>query len=369
MATDTTEKQLITKLQEQLGFLAVLASNPSDGRFASKFSDVANCWEKLRDQVSKSKSRDIGDFFEAIGSGVIEAQRKLDERSEAYVRSQISVDDSDAETIEPSQSRLPATASLYRIPRVTAELKCSLETTKEKSLNLVFYSDRNDVREMHQQTIQIEVVAVPVPPDYLHQMKRADQEEEAEIETAEPTQPSESSQTGAQGQADRPIPFFLPSSEDSRPAVPRLPDEPLSFAEPEEPAAKVARPDARSDVLASTQVKTESNRQAVHQVISDLLRGMETNPQETESFESAQRFLLPHWQRTLCFSDGNNGHFLLLATEEKRPRLLLWQLVLRPASLRLLYKLPKQKDSQRQLARLWRFVSGLCDTQVAPQET
>ena len=156
MAQDTPEKQLIAKLQEQLGFLSLLANSPSDPRFASKFSDVSDCWDRLRDAVSKSKSRDIGDFFEAIGSGVIEAQRKLDQRSEEYVRSLIPTKEEGTDTaVTPQTATLPSSASLFRIPRVSAELKCSLETTKGKSLNLIFYSDRNDVRELHQQTIQI----------------------------------------------------------------------------------------------------------------------------------------------------------------------------------------------------------------------
>jgi len=50
--------------------------------------------------------------------------------------------------------------------------------------------------------------------------------------------------------------------------------------------------------------------------------------------------------------------------EQKRPRLLLFQLTLRPASLRLLYKLPKQKSVQRELGRLFRFVAGLGDKQA-----
>ncbi len=366
MATDTTEKQLITKLQEQLGFLALLANNPSDGRFASKFSEVTSCWEKLRDQVSKSKSRDIGDFFEAIGSGVIEAQRKLDERSDAYVRSLMTTGATDAESNGPQS--LPANAALYRIPRVTAELKCSLETTKAKSLNLVFYSDRNDVRELHQQTIQIEVVAVPVPPDYVNQLKQREEDQQAESETQAERSQAKDSDTAGQSEPERPIPFGLPSREAPGPVLPSLPDEPLSLLEPTVERVPVEQSRSERNVFASFVVQKESERQAVYAVVSELLTNAATNSQDADSASSAQRFLLPNWKQTLCFSDGNNSHFLLLATEEKRPRLLLWQLVLRPASLRLLYALPKQKDAQRQLARLWRFVSALCQSQATEAE-
>ena len=74
--------------------------------------------------------------------------------------------------------------------------------------------------------------------------------------------------------------------------------------------------------------------------------------------------LLPSWSNVICLSDGNNSHFLAVAVEQKATRLLLFQLTLQPASLRLLYKLPKQKSVQRSLADCSRFVAGLGDKQT-----
>jgi hypothetical protein len=103
------------------------------------------------------------------------------------------------------------------------------------------------------------------------------------------------------------------------------------------------------------------------EVLSLILQHCEEEAQPAQDDASPTRsnlrdvrnFLIPSWNRVLLFASGPNVRFLLLATTDKRPRLLLWQLQVQPLSLHLLYKLPKQKDEQKRLRRLQRFVEEL----------
>ena len=108
-----------------------------------------------------------------------------------------------------------------------------------------------------------------------------------------------------------------------------------------------------------------SDRREVQELLEKLVDKADPAQRKAQGLSDVQRRLLPAWERALVFTDGHNTRFVLLAMTDKQPRLLLWQLVLRPASLRLLYKLPKQKQLQQEQARLQRFVAGLGDAQAA----
>jgi len=364
MPAPTVHQTLILQLRTEIDRLYDRAADPSSPPFRSKFDEVAALWEKLRDVVQESKSGDISEFFHAIGSGVIDAQRRLDHASQEYVRGLLS---------QPERPGAASTASLFRIPRVTAELKCSLESSHEKKLNLVFYSDRNDVRELHQQSIQLEVVAVPVPPDYLQELQRTKTERQEESsdpssEAAEESEPSD--------QSNAPKIFSLPTETEGSVRTKSARLTAMMLSEPEETPA----PDAMPETAQGTPRQAEPNtplelaglrqclvdataREEVRSVIEKLSTSAVATEAGTEPVSAAQRFLLPCWDRALVLSDGRNARFILLALTDKRPRLLLWQLVLRPASLQLLYKLPRQKSSQHQLSRLHRMVEELGDAQ------
>jgi hypothetical protein len=108
-----------------------------------------------------------------------------------------------------------------------------------------------------------------------------------------------------------------------------------------------------------------SDRREVKELLEKLVEKADPKQLKSQGLSDVQRRLLPAWERALVFTDAHNTRFVLLAMTDKQPRLLLWQLVLRPASLRLLYKLPKQKQFQQEQARLQRFVAGLGDAQAA----
>lgn len=362
MPAATVHQTLILQLRTEIDRLYDRAADPSSPPFRSKFDEVVALWEKLRDVVQQSKSGDISEFFHAIGSGVIDAQKRLDRASQEYVRGLLS---------GPEQPGASSTASLFRIPRVTAELKCSLESSHEKKLNLVFYSDRNDVRELHQQSIQLEVVAVPVPPDYLQELQRvkSERQEESSDQSSEDAEESEPRE-----QTNAPKIFSIPTEEEgavrtntARPRALMLsePDEtPASDQEASQGMKEPEEPNRPLEVAWLQQrLVDEREREEVRSVIEKLSTSGAVNQSGTESLSPVQRFLLPSWERALVLSDGHNARFIFLALTDQRPRLLLWQLVLRPASLQLLYKLPRQKTPQHQLSRLHRLVEELGDSQ------
>ena len=208
--------------------------------------------------------------------------------------------------------------TLFRIPRVTAELKCSLETTHNKGINVVFYSERNDIRELHQQTVQLEVVSVPVPPDYINYLKAQPQARSARaLPAASGGGPLPMSEPGEPGEDGGPLP--LSSSEPEGPLPAKLPPELPKLAPPEAEAAGAAG--WLTQCLADA-----SARQQARALIKKLDRqerrksGCRRSP--------VSRLLLPAWSRALIFQDGPNACFILLAVTAKRPRLLLWQLLL-----------------------------------------
>ena len=171
MAQD--KKSAAENLRTKINALCAAGSdakgNDATGSQAWKdaFDQVAAAWQTLRGLTQGTNSTDIGEFFKNIGSGLIEAQQKLDVESENYVRRSLRLDEKNSDAPAPP----PGMATMFRIPRINAELKCSIETDNEKKLNLVFYSDRNDVRELHQQTVQLEVVSVPAPADYINYLR------------------------------------------------------------------------------------------------------------------------------------------------------------------------------------------------------
>lgn len=371
MPTPTDHQTVILQLRTEIDRLYDRAVDPGSSQFRSKYDEVAALWEKLRALTQKASSGDISDFFDAIGSGVIGAQKRLDRASEEYVRSSLVGITQGDDGADLATATLPANASLFRIPRVTAELKCSLEKNRDQKLNLIFYSDRNDVRELHQQTIQLEVVAVPVPPDYLNQLKQS--KVDAEDEDEQDEDDSQQQKPSGQGPQKPQVPqiFSLSEQPEERAgalSAARAVMMPMSLSDDEDrqvvsaaiPSSKAMDSPPRllpNGIAPKTSDAAE--RHEVRALLERLVAKADSAQLQEQGLVEVQRRLLPSWERALVFSDGHNTRFVALAMTDTRPRLLLWQLVLRPFSVRLLYKLPKHRQIQQEQARLQRFVEQL----------
>ena len=92
-------------------------------------------------------------FLEMISKSVVRAQEMLDGESERYIRE--------------AKGRPHALPSLFRMPKVTAQMKFGLDVSEGGGLNLLFYSRKHETTTRNEQAIEFEVISVPAPPDVL----------------------------------------------------------------------------------------------------------------------------------------------------------------------------------------------------------
>lgn len=98
-------------------------------------------------------SVDVADFFARVSAGLVQAQRNLDDQSANYLK---------------AVAALPhALPSIFRIPKVSAEMKFALDTSQDKGLNILFFKDQTKAEELHQQTVQFDIVSAPPPPNFV----------------------------------------------------------------------------------------------------------------------------------------------------------------------------------------------------------
>jgi len=93
----------------------------------------------------------FSDFLSSIGKSMLDTQRQLDSESLAYLR-----ENSDQQHVLPS---------IFRLPKLSAEMKFALEKQSGKEVNLVFFKNQNMAKELHQQSIKFELVSAPPPAD------------------------------------------------------------------------------------------------------------------------------------------------------------------------------------------------------------
>jgi len=101
--------------------------------------------------VTDQERLGFSQFLSNIGTAMLDTQRELDAQSLTYLQ-------------ENSQNRhvLP---SIFRLPKLSAEMKFALEKQDEKTVNLVFFKNQTMAKEMHQQSIKFDLVSAPPPPE------------------------------------------------------------------------------------------------------------------------------------------------------------------------------------------------------------
>jgi hypothetical protein len=90
-------------------------------------------------------------FLENVGQALMSAQKSLDVESANY--------------LADSASQKHVLKSVFRIPKVSAELKFAIDEITNKGVNLLIYKDEAQARTLNQQSIQFEIVSIPPPPD------------------------------------------------------------------------------------------------------------------------------------------------------------------------------------------------------------
>jgi len=108
--------------------------------------------EPRRPAASASgEKRGFYDMLTEVGRAMIRTQRDLDEQSLDYTR---------------QSGQRVGMASSFRVPKVNASFRFALETTQGKELNLVFYESTDQTKNVIQQNIEVEIVAVPPTPEF-----------------------------------------------------------------------------------------------------------------------------------------------------------------------------------------------------------
>ncbi|WP_193210706.1 hypothetical protein [Luteolibacter marinus] len=94
----------------------------------------------------------IDSFFQAVGQGVVDAQRGLDEQTLDYLADN------------------PVVPTTFRIPKTTAEIHFSAKQRTSGSLLARVFSRTEEQEQMTRHSVQFEVVAVPPPPELLQEL-------------------------------------------------------------------------------------------------------------------------------------------------------------------------------------------------------
>lgn len=105
------------------------------------------------DGAPPSLPLDMTEFFAKVSAGVVDAQRNLDDQSLDYLK-----------TVAAQPHALP---SIFRIPKVSAEMKFAINTKDSKTVGFLFYKGQTEAEQQHQQTVQFDIVSTPPPPGFI----------------------------------------------------------------------------------------------------------------------------------------------------------------------------------------------------------
>jgi hypothetical protein len=94
-------------------------------------------------------SFDFADFFLKVGKGLVDAQRKMDSESLVYLQE-----------VSSQPHVLP---TIFRIPKLSANVKFALTQEQDKSVGIIFYKDETKAQTLNQQSVEFDIVSVPAP--------------------------------------------------------------------------------------------------------------------------------------------------------------------------------------------------------------
>ncbi|HEX7312732.1 MAG TPA: hypothetical protein VF297_02365 [Pyrinomonadaceae bacterium] len=103
-----------------------------------------------RDEDEATKPIDLDVFFASVANGYIKAQTNLDLASSDYLKA--------------SLGKPHVLPSVFRIPKLSAEVKFALNEISSETVNLIFFKNQTSSEARNEQTVQFEIVAAPPPP-------------------------------------------------------------------------------------------------------------------------------------------------------------------------------------------------------------
>lgn len=94
----------------------------------------------------------------------IQLQNFLKQMSTAVVDAQSMLDAKSAEYLAATAGKPHILPSVFRVPKLTAQMKFALEVEQGKQVNLLFYKRDEKTTSRNEQGIDFDVVSVPAPP-------------------------------------------------------------------------------------------------------------------------------------------------------------------------------------------------------------
>ncbi len=120
-------------------------------------------FKKSGPPASHKEFSQFAKFLADIGRSMVETQRMMDHVSREY-----NLENQDNDYVFPT---------VFRIPKLTAELKVALDSESSGKLNVIVASKKTTSKELNEQTIQFEIIAAPLPPEALP-FKNAEDDDE-----------------------------------------------------------------------------------------------------------------------------------------------------------------------------------------------
>lgn len=115
-----------------------------------EFRKLDSAFDSLEEEIApRGVSVDFGEFIESVGESLVTAQKSLDDHSRSYLRS-----------IAGQPNVVP---TVFRVPRAKADVKFAMERSKGTKFSLLFASKSKQAKELHQQSLEFEIDAVPLP--------------------------------------------------------------------------------------------------------------------------------------------------------------------------------------------------------------
>lgn len=154
-----------------------LPKNDSDEVTDSRVWDAAASWLKdARYEAYLKMAAQAGEAPPAAPSAPapaappepdskIELQNFLRQMSVAMVDAQSMLDAKSAEYLAATAGKPHILPSIFRVPKLNAQMKFAMEVAGGKTINLLFYKRDDKATSRNEQSIDFDVVSVPAPPE------------------------------------------------------------------------------------------------------------------------------------------------------------------------------------------------------------
>jgi len=156
------KEKLLSLLKKQLKDKKIVTN---DNKLNKVITELRIIIEKEEERLPEAEptedgvqTSDLASFLSEVGNSVIESQRQMDIQSKNYL-----------DSIQ-NKAFLPPT--IFRIPKITAELKLGLSRSIESKLTALIFSKKSKAEEINQQSIKMEIMAVPASVEAIQQLKK-----------------------------------------------------------------------------------------------------------------------------------------------------------------------------------------------------